>query len=304
MARSDEPVQCSARNSQFATVPGIASDPERYLGRCVVIDGVMHGLFLFESVDGVYLQPRDWLNPSSSGFRLGLDDSSGRYSDDYRQVSIIGRVQDCESTRNAIEFLIGYCHYYNGAYVWVEELHVRRGRPFERRMGSYERKDYGDIEPAPESWPHHATVDALAQQFLDALRKRDRERVVGLHFRDVGDDWPDDEEALLKFLLARDSPFAGVRNSRVSPEQIILVERSRLGPDGEADDYSAIVCFCREQSCAGRWPIATFDADNASTRPYVCTLVEPYVVYGKPRKVPHFSTALGTGGLAEPRRRD
>jgi hypothetical protein len=284
-------------------VPSIAADPDRYFGRCVAIDGVIHGLFLFESVDGVYLQPRDWLNPSSSGFRIGLDNLFEGPAEDYRHVSIIGRVQNCGAPRDdaALLFVAGYCHYFNGVYVWIERLEGRRGRPFERRMGSYDRADYGDLEPAPDDWPHRATVDALAERFLDALRTRDHERLAGIHFRDVGLEWEDDEAALLKFLLAYDSPFAAVRGSTMPPERIVLVERSRLEPGDAADDYSATVCFCRERSCAGRWPIATFDADNVRGRPYVCTVVAPYLIYGTGRRVPHYSTPIGSGGLAEPR---
>jgi hypothetical protein len=313
MARSDEPVRCSAQNSELATVPSIAAEPERYLGKCVALSGVMQRFFLFESVDGVYLQPREPLNPSSSGFRLGLDHISEVFSEEYRHVAITGRVQDCEAVRGAVDasvgpneivLISGYCHYYNGAYVWVDELEPRRGRPFDRRMGSYERKDYGDLEPAPQNWPHRATVEALAEQFLQALRTRDRERLAGLHFRDVGLEWEDDEEALLRFLLARDSPFADVRDGRAPPEQMILVERASLEPDADDDNYSAIVCFCREPSCAGRWPIASFDADNVRARPFVCTDVHPYIVYRRVDRVPHFTTQIGSGGLAEPRPRD
>jgi hypothetical protein len=303
-ARSDEPVSCAAQNSEFATVPSIAAEPERYLGKCVALDGVMQRFFLFESVDGVYLQPRELLNPSSSGFRLGLDNIADVFSEQYRHVTITGRVQDCQEIRGAAEFISGYCHYYDGAYVWVHDLEPRRGRPFERRMGSYEREDYGDLAPAPQNWPHRATVEALAEQFLQALRTRDRERLAGLHFRDVGLAWEDDEEALLRFLLARDSPFANVRDGRTPPERIILVERASLEADGDDDNYSAIVCFCRERSCAGRWPIASFDADNVRSRPYVCTDVHPYVVHRRVSTVPHFTTQTGSGGLTEPRPRD
>lgn len=307
---------CSAQNSEAATVPQIAANPEKYQGHCVAINGVMQRQFLFENVDGVYLQPRDALNPSSNGFRVGLDNISGHFSEHYRHVSILGRVQDCESVRNCVhsaaenEFVmvVGYCHYFNGPYLWVQDLRYRGGPPFERRMGRYDREDYGDLEPAPEDWPHRPKVEALSHEFLAALRSKDRGRLAGLHFRDVGLEWKQDEAALLDFLLRSDtSPFSSIRSDKITPQEIILIERSRLRPDQEASvspgdvgDYSAIVCFCRETSCSGRWPIATFDADNVPARPYACTEVGPYLVAGN-RWVPHFTTRVGTGGLAEPR---
>jgi len=309
-----KPAKCSARNSERATVSQIAANPDKYQGRCVAIKAVMQREFLFENVDGVYLQPRDTLNPASSGFRIGLDNLSGHVSEFYRHVSILGRVQDCESVRNGVHnsaaenevvMVVGYCHYFNGPYVWVHDLRYRDGAPFERRMGSYDREDYGDLEPAPEDWQHRFKVEALSREFLQALRSKDRDRLAGLHFRDVGLEWRQDEAELLDFLLSSDtSPFSSIRSDRTTPQEIILVERSRLreasqSPAGIAD-YSAIVCFCREKSCSGRWPIATFDADNVPARPYACTELGPYLIDGN-RWVPHFTTRIGTGGLAEPR---
>jgi hypothetical protein len=305
----------TSQNSELATIPQIAADPDKYVGRCVAVAGVMHLTYLFESVDGVYLQPHDLRNPASSGFQLGLDNVRRHFSERYRHVAIVGRVQDCETVREAAHdsgavMVMGYCHYFNGPYLWVHDIQYRSGRPFERRMGSYERKDYGDLEPAPEGWPHRAQVEALADEFLRALRASDRQRLAGMHFRDVELDWPEDEAALLRFLLKNGkSPFASIRTGRMQPEHIILVERARLYPGEEAAadpdqvaDYGAIVCFCREPSCAGRWPIALFDADNVPARPYACTQVDRYLVDRAPERwVPHFTTRIGTGGLAEPR---
>jgi hypothetical protein len=310
--------KCSARNSERVTIPQISADPQKYRGRCIAVEGVMQRASLFESVDGLYLQPPDILNPASNGLRIGLDNISRHFSERYRHVSILGRVQDCETVRSCVHasaaegevvMVNGYCHYFNGPYVFVHDLELRRGPAFERRMGDYGRDGYGDLGPAPEDWPHRATVDALASEFLRALRSNDRERLAGLHFRDVGLDWKDDETALLHFLLsARDSPFASIRTSQTPPERVVLVERlrewrpQREGSSGnELSDYTATVCFCREKSCTGRWPIATFDADNIPARPYACTTVGPYLEGD--RWVPHFTTAIGRVGLVEPRAR-
>lgn len=331
-AADDEPCldpkvsSCSIQNSEQASVPQIAAHPEKYWSHCVAIDGVMEGPFLFESVDGVYLRPRQGLDPSSSGFRLGLDNLQSHVSDDYwedrrrhyQHVSIIGRVQDCETVREAVHasaaageivMVSGYCHNRDGAYVWVNDLHFRSGRPFERRMGSYERPDYGDLQPAPEDWPHRAQVHALAREFLTALRAQDRARLGQMHFPEDGPDWDADETAVLDFLLTnRKSPFARLRANQTTPQQIVLVARLPLdwtAADAEladASDYSATICFCREASCTGRWPIATFDADNVASRPYACTSVGPYVVGGGKPAVSGFQTETGRGGLAEPRR--
>ncbi len=308
-----ETPDCSPSVAEVATVPQIAANLDGYQGRCVRVVGVMRTHFLYESVDGVYLQPPDSLNPASSGFTLGLDNIRKHFSKDYRHVSIIGRVQDCETVRDAvyasagedqIVFVSGYCHYHNGPYLWVKELKTRSGPPFGRRMGSYDRKDYGDIEPVPADWRHRAMIEELAGKFLTALRTGDRNTLADIHFRNVGLEWKEDEAQLLKFLLkAPKSPFASIRRGTEPPQQIILASRSLLHPDPDyadaKDDYSAIVCFCRTADCAGRWPIATFDADNLPTRPYACTHIGPY--FHERMKVPHFTTPVEKSGLAEPR---
>jgi hypothetical protein len=103
--------------------------------------------------------------------------------------------------------------------------------------------------------------------------------------------------AISGVLSSRKSPFSEIRMGQRVPQQIILVERSRLRDES---DYSATICFCRAESCTGRWPIATFDADNVAARPYACTAVEPYVLE-RHRLVPQFTTPMEISGLAEPR---
>jgi hypothetical protein len=308
---------CTARNAERATVPRIAARQQEYNGRCVIVDGVMHRLSLFESVDGVYLEPPDGLDPSSSGFRLGLDNLDRHFTEAYEHVTIVGRVQDCEEIRAMADaslaegefgWVSGYCHSHNGAYLWVKQLRHRRGVPFRRQMGSYERTDYGDIKPAPADWPHTAFIEAQAATFLAALRAKDRAELARLHFRNAGLEWDEDEKATLRFLLDdRRSPFASLRDSATAPQQLILVERSRLPDyeDGEyfdKDDYAAIVRFCREADCTGRWPIATFDAENLRTRPYACIIIQPWLIGPGEGDVPNFSTEIGKYGLAEPAR--
>ena len=305
---ADKPVQCSARNSERATVEQIATDPDKYMGRCVAVDATMQGSSLFDTVDGVYVQPTDSTNPSSSGLRIGLDHIKDHYSDRYRGVSIHGRVQDCETVRNClysslgeneVAMISGYCHYYDGAYLWVHEIDFRRSPGFKRQMGGGDREDYGDLTVAPENWLNRAKVTALADEFLRAIQAGDSDKLADIHFRNVGLQWEDDEAAMLKFLLKdRRSPFSDLRTATTRPQQIVLVERDSLEEEQSTDEYSATVCFCRKRDCSGRWPIATFDADNLPVRPYACTRIESYV-HGQ-RVVPHFTTEIGSGGLAEP----
>lgn len=274
----------------------------------------MSGSYLYEDVDGVYLQPTDSRNPSSNGAQLGLAGLNGRYSERYQHVSILGYVQDCEEVRacalasagpDEIVFVTGYCHSYNGAHIAVARLRKRKGEPFERQMGAAARPGYGDLAPAPEDWLHRAKVDALASEFLEAVRSKDRDKLLQLHFDNAGLKWEDDKVKLIRFLLEdRRSPFADFRRRSDLPQRQILVERDLLESRDErdADNYSSVVCFCREDDCTDRWPIATFDADNLPVRPYVCTTIGPYWSH-RDGYVTHFQTEIRRFGLAEPKRR-
>ena len=264
--------ECSASNSERATVAQIATNPGAYEGRCVAVDGTRSGTTLFDSVDGVYVMPTDPTNPASSGLRIGLDNVSRQDRESYRHVAVVGRVQDCETMRNCLyasaaenEFLMitGYCHHHNGPYLWVRDLRFRRGPPFQRRMGSDARSDYGNLMPAPADWLYRTKIEALANEFLRALQSGDRDELANIHFRNVGLEWEDDEADMLRFLLKdRRSPFSSIRTATTPPQQIILVDRSLQDEDPAEEEYTATVCFCRETDCTRRWPIATFDADN------------------------------------------
>jgi hypothetical protein len=304
----NKPVKCSVHNSARATVEQIATDPDQYQGHCVAIDGTMQGSSLFDSVDGVYVQPTDSMDPSSSGLRLGLDHIDDYYSDRYRGVKIVGRVQDCETVRNCVHssagedeivFISGYCHSNDGAYLWVTDLRFRRSPVFKRQTGSSGRDDYGDLIVAPANWLNLKSITTLANDFLKALQSSDANKLADIHFRNVGLQWEDDEATMLKFLLNdRRSPFNAIRTATTPPQQIILLDRSSLADEQSSDQYSATVCFCRESDCTGRWPIASFDADNIRSRPYACTRIDSNV-HGQ-QVVPRFTTEIGTEGLAEP----
>jgi hypothetical protein len=311
--------ECSRATAERATVPEIAQHPERFEGSCVVVDGVMQGQFLYESVDGVYLRSKEYFDPTAAGFRLGLDLAKPlrRATGGYQHASIVGRVQDCETLRDEANasagpdefvWVSGYCHYYNGTYLWIKDVRFRSGPPFLRQMGSYERKDYGNIEPAPPGWPYRAKIEALAATFLAALRAGDRKTLADIHFGNVGLDWKEEQAELLHFLLAdRKSPFASLLLGTGTPQQLILLDRPPLddeptgdaSTDGDGDDYAATICFCREQDCSELWPIAHVDADNLPTRPYACTRIDPYLDGG--RTLPNFSTPIEKHGLTEPR---
>lgn len=308
---------CIQRDAIRVTVPQVARHPDDYMDKCVLIDGVMYGHSLFETVAGVYVRSPDPLDDTKSGLRLGVDGARQRVRAGYRHVTLLGRIQDCEAIRQMVHaaegpdevvMVAGFCHTAYGPYVDIEDLRYHEGAPFLRQTASDAPPDYGDIEPVPADWPHRAKIEALAEKFLAALRTTDRATLTDIHFEDVGPEWNEDKARLLHFLLDDPrSPFPAVRRSGSTPQTMILSYRELVHPGPDDDlreaeaDYSAFVCFCRERECSGRWPIASFDADNTPDRPYACTLIEPGSSNGK--DAPQFRTPAMRTGLAEPKHR-
>lgn len=302
---------CSAANATRTTVAAVAKNPEKWNGRCVKVTAILYGNWLYENVDGLYELTRKHIDPTSNGLRLGVDDQRPDAGDsgDLHETTIIGRVQDCEAVRAMIDratpdgsivMVHGYCHYYNGPYLWVVSLKQGPYRPFERQTVR-KSATYGDLVPAPADWPHRATAEALAAHFLAVLQARD-EAALARMMTPAPDGSPDgDTLAMVRFLLhVPSSPFVDLP-AQGAPRTVILV--GQYLDDGalktETGSYSSLVCFCLKPECAGRWPIAAFDADNRLGRPYACIDVHPYIVHKK-GTFPVVSVPVEKTGLTEP----
>ena len=138
------------------------------------------------------------------------------------------------------------------------------------------------VQPPDSSSPASSGLRLGLDNIKDLMR---------LHFPDNDRRRPDDERDLLDFLLGSHSPFE-VLNS----EHVILIDGITYDDPAE---YRAIVCFCRVGSCSGRWPIASFDADNLPDRPYACSKIQTHLAGGKYTQA--FDTPEETIGLAERR---
>ncbi len=231
---------CTASVATRASVVQVAQQPDRFMGKCVRIDAVMNGLFLYENVDGLYLSDREGLNPSSNGARLGLDDQRpGRLADrGYRRANVVGRVQDCDTVRSAVHasvgqneivMVTGYCHYFYGAYLWVEQARDEGPATFVRRLPGAARDGYGNLQSAPADWLYRSMVEAAGHDFLAALRAGDETTLATLHYGSEVEYAKDDLPSLLRFLLRdRTSPFAAIRASKSAPQTVVLIDRDGI----------------------------------------------------------------------------
>ncbi len=280
-ARAEERADCTPRSATTATVAAIAGDPPAWTGRCVTVTAVGSGRWLYESVDGFYRLSREPGDPASNGLRLGLDNLT-RTIAGFPELTVTGRVQDCEAARQAVEasakageiaMIAGYCHYFSGAYLWVEKARRGPAKPFERRT-RVRGEGYGDLSSGSDAWARRALVEQKSSAFLAAVVARDRQALAELMAPDPTDAL--DLEAARKAaadVLGRSSVFKALGLS----SQRIVLRRRGAGDDG----LDAFACFCRTADCTGRWPIASFDVDNLPSRPYACIRVADYVVFQK-----------------------
>lgn len=278
---------CTRASAVQASVTDIGRNPGRYLDQCVRVTGLFSGVRMYSGRDGIYLTSRFGADgnylPANLVHRIGIDNQQMR-SLRLRglvRAEVIGRVDSCgrRSQRiidaGGIPFLGGYCHYERGPSVVVNEYRLLRGRA-ERLIGERARHDFGNIVQAPLGWRHRAGLEAVAGNFLAALRARDRQRMAQLHEIPAGTD--NEYHRRMLRMLAEDeaSPFADVRRQASPQMAIFLTSRQGVPLEQQASARAAgIICFCRGPDCSDRWPISGVDVDNAPERPYACTRVEP-----------------------------
>jgi hypothetical protein len=304
---------CTARNAVPATIEAVMANPAAYLQRCAAVRGLLHGRTLFASVEGYYRAgPLVGGDPSvdpNDRFRIHLDGTAALAElprRGFHEAVAIGRIQDCDEMRAAVAavqpeggyaFIIGPCHYASGPVIRTTGLRIVREVKPVRLMGEAMRARVGSLSPAPAAWSERPKVEALAADYLSALRSGDRTRFLKLHLASERPNGDAEGDARLAF--GKHRGFAALRRSSGPVETAILLEHAAGGPDEQEEDYASWLCFCIEATCAGRWPISAVDADNRPERPYVCTRLTPYQL-SSARVEPAFYTQRRHSGLEEP----
>ncbi len=308
---------CTAATSIRVSVERLASNPRRWVGRCVTVSGPVRYHDMYSDVGGLYLTRR-WASPASWRHRIGLyrsGEADGVDRARLRQGTVTGIVDTCEGiyrrseTKNAVEqkrldeegrgeiiisMATGYCHYTGGTVIHVAEESNEPGASFTRLVGEGARARYGSLAVDPPEWISLRRVRAVAAEVRAAVAAGDRERLSAL----FGKFGAGPEE--LAYLLDRpDSPFRELRNPRRRPSIAVLVEEVDYGgePLRRRADRNAYLCFCRRGDCSELWPIADFDTSNRPDRPYACLESEEDGAGFHFLRVP-----MDEGPLAEPAR--
>jgi hypothetical protein len=299
---------CTARVAVPADVRQMAREPERWLGRCVRLDGYVDYNRFYSDVVGFYRYfATDYQDTRNLGW-LGLYPAR-RYGfqGPMRRGSVFGIVHDCETDHaraqarslDSIVMMTGFCHYRAGLVLRRVSFRPEARADFERQMGEAERRDFGDLETTSEAGLPPAEVRVLFDRFLAAVRAGDEETLRRLAALRDGDeqDAPRRAAADRAFLLGEDgSPLASLRGAPVPPPVVFFRQRSHRPPQGSGSWHA---CFCRIEDCTGLWPISAEDATADPVRPYVCVQAFGYDYRQAPDRI---GIVRQSGYPLEPRR--
>lgn len=280
---SAAPPACTLRSAEPATVRELAAAPEKWLGRCVRLEGFTTGYTFYQDVAGTYRydasdrdrRPNDgWLGLY---FRQGRDHRRGM-----RRATVAGIVHDCErdyesaaatAGPNEIIMPVGYCHYRGGLILL--DATVRHGdlfAPF-RATGERARLDYGDLRTVDEAGSPPEPVVRLVRLFAAAVRSGDSGRAAALaqsYNRNVGED-PASRARWHDFLIGG-GPFAFLRKSR-REEAVWFHTRLSLYDVKYREPGTWFACFCATSDCERSWPISARDAAADADPAYSCVRV-------------------------------
>lgn len=316
---------CTWSRATPASIQAVMSDPSRYRGKCVEVRAITNGYLLFTSVEGYYrsgplVGGEPEANPNDRE-RLGIYNSElleRTPAGELRHVTAVGTLRDCEADReaayadaapNEIIWISGFCHYADGPYLWLDHVEVGPLVDAARLTGEDMRSKVGNLFFAPADWPYRKFAEEKAREYLGVLRRGDRSAFSKMHLET---ERPPQLRNSVSLAFGSHPGFTKLRRTGREPQMAILVQREEPriepqgvetlhGPRSEFDEYSATICFCILPDCTALWPISWFDADNRDDRPYVCTELQPFVVY-RQGTVPAFSTQRGRHGLPEPNR--
>jgi hypothetical protein len=264
------------------TVAEVATRPERFKGRCVRVRGVWAGSELYADLDAYHLRPNHFSpyreDPRAIAGRIGVytppdlvRQRAAAYETPVR-ADMVGRVGVCEDLVRRAELVSGYCREASGAILAVDDADLVSFR-LARLVGERDRRDLGDLAPAPADWAYRARVESLLRDWLAAVAAGDRATLARLH--GLGDELDGARGDDLARAIGIDDRTPGeIRGWRGQHQLAIFLAKpfgaEAADPARSRWDRAAVGCVCREADCTGRWPISWADAAANAARPYIC----------------------------------
>lgn len=301
--------ECPAETARKVSFDKLAADPGAYAGRCVRVEGLwLGGRALYSDFRGLYAVGPKLTDVAKDKrvHRIGLYAKPGVLDpgDGFSaaEATITGIAGTCRGLHGGHTVTVmGYCHYTGGPILKVASM-TAKPQPYARFIGAGKRKAFGNLDFAPENWPHRRVVEARAEEWRLLIQNRRYKDFAVLNGIDPADMDPDEARIMQVALKDDSAPFADFHRTLDARPLAIFVEKDPW-QDDESDprDYTAIACYCRtsekEDDCIGRWPISDFDAASADARPYICARLWQYFESG----LAHIGleTLVGPDGFTE-----
>jgi hypothetical protein len=250
---------CPPNRAEETTVAKIAADPKAWMGKCITVSAIYNSERLYSDIDAIYGKP----GGSIGGFVDGKGSIEGFWTGKFT-----GRVADCKVAED--ELATGLlrspgisldgrtlgCVNPEGPFLLFMSQREFAPATLVRRLRKSVGADGGDLKPAGKDWPNLAAVEKVAHDVVEALRAGDAKTLTGYGMR------PFTAEQLL---TSEATAIADLRKPGNRPLQVLTDRTSN----------AAEACFCRTKDCSAKWPIASRDADNQTSRPYACIRVTP-----------------------------
>lgn len=274
------------------SIARIGEDINRWVGRCVTLEGPMTSTALFSDIPGLYRANRYDRegNPDPVAVRrnrIGLYDDkralramASRDPPGLPHLAITGVIDSCErmyqravaqAGSNAVIMMSGYCHYFGGATIRATSFAVHPTRRYARLTGEHLRNTLGDLTELPDKWSTAPALRDMARKILVAGASGDAAQIAAWH--DGKPDTTNEHDLAALALFAANRPWFEQALRR--PDAVsILVSRSaarRVAAGLEKADRFATICIARGDPSRTAWPLSSADADNAPERPYVYT---------------------------------
>jgi hypothetical protein len=322
VADASEPgATCSGETAEPTTIEAVNRDYERWSGHCVRISGISFNHRLFTD-RAATLGPSDGRDENARGsvFINGPQDIVP--SRRPMHVELVGAIGSCADANAAVAaqqaadpdsivMVSGHCHTSMENFIVPVAAQILSNSPILRLTEaevSAQRRPLVEVPPAMIDDGHLA----VAGKLVAAMVAGDAESYA--HLVDpliANSGWSEgSQKSSMRRLREATAEFDDIRPLRrrfaaiqpiESRQRRIFTDRTELEDTGGGHTVpsSILACWCTDDDCAGRWPIAAHDADNDAARPYLCVETSDYVMFGGDDTI-QAEVPRRSSGFAEP----
>lgn len=290
---------CTLENSAKLSISRALGKKADYIGECVAISGTLAGEAIYETIGDVYLA-----SPLSSGDvhnRIGLAaGSSGNFDGHRGSLRLIGRLVDCDAVQrrialqiketarknreeNTLIFMerpVGFCGDHSGLAIKSDVITPLDLAGFTRLTSDRDRRRFGDLAVFDENHPFAAQIEAIAEytrnQKCTSKEPKNIGSIVDSRFSSPVINGPDAPFQWSVNAFFRDDQRDAILANLCTKKQLqtALFTLSSASPyygqQRGPTHFHALQCYCLEEDCEGKWPIALIDTVWDPQLPYFC----------------------------------